>query len=93
MRRYLITGGSGFLGINLIRYLLEKGDSATSLDIAEFDYEDCKDRIRIVTGDIRDPACVTEAMSQADLHHTTNQTPRPQLLSTNRQNCQGLINR
>ena len=41
-KRYLVTGGAGFLGINLIRFLLNKGCEVTSLDIAEFDYEDVK---------------------------------------------------
>ena len=30
---YLITGGAGFLGINLARFLLAKGHTVTSLDI------------------------------------------------------------
>jgi nucleoside-diphosphate-sugar epimerase len=43
--RYLVTGGSGFLGINLIRYLLERGHTVVSLDVLPFDYEDCRDRV------------------------------------------------
>ena len=34
----LFTGGSGFLGINLIRLLLARGVRVRSLDIAPFDY-------------------------------------------------------
>ncbi len=42
--RVLITGGAGFLGINLTRYLLERGYDVTSLDIADFDYPDAGPR-------------------------------------------------
>jgi nucleoside-diphosphate-sugar epimerase len=67
MARYLVTGGAGFLGINLVRYLLSKDVQVTSFDVAPFDYPDCCDRIRIVTGDIRDPNAVAEATTGADI--------------------------
>lgn len=67
MPRYLVTGGAGFLGINLVRHLLARGCEVTSLDIAPFDYADCKDKVRIVTGDIRDPAAVAAATEGADM--------------------------
>ncbi|MCI0452298.1 MAG: NAD(P)-dependent oxidoreductase [Candidatus Latescibacteria bacterium] len=65
--RYLVTGGSGFLGINLIRYLLERGHEVTSLDLLEFDYEDCRDRVDAIVGDIRKRATVDRAMQGVDI--------------------------
>ncbi|HLH72806.1 MAG TPA: NAD-dependent epimerase/dehydratase family protein [Chloroflexota bacterium] len=62
MARYLITGGAGFLGINLTRYLLERGHEVVTFDLAEFDYEDVKDRVLHLKGDIRDRAAVDQAM-------------------------------
>ena len=63
--RVLITGGAGFLGINLTRHLLDRGFDVTTLDLAPFDYADVQDRVRVVTGDIRDAAAVTRATEDA----------------------------
>lgn len=60
-KTYLITGGAGFLGINLVRYLLERGHRVVSLDIADFDYPE-RAQITEIRGDIRDRAKVDEAM-------------------------------
>jgi len=49
----LITGGAGFLGINMVRHLLKKGHNVTSLDIADFDYPE-KSKIIEIKGDVRD---------------------------------------
>jgi nucleoside-diphosphate-sugar epimerase len=64
--RFLITGGAGFLGINLVRYLLERGHQVASLDMADFDYPE-RDRITIHKGDIRNRAAVDQAMRDADV--------------------------
>jgi len=63
----LITGGAGFLGINLARYLLTKGWNVTSLDIAPFSHADMPGKVRVVDGDIRNRTDVDAAMRGADM--------------------------
>ncbi|MCB9137896.1 MAG: NAD-dependent epimerase/dehydratase family protein [Caldilineaceae bacterium] len=65
-KTYLITGGAGFLGINLARYLLQRGHRVVSLDIAGFDYPE-RDQITEITGDIRDAETVNRAMDGVDI--------------------------
>lgn len=65
-KTYLITGGAGFLGINLVRYLLAKGESVVSLDLSPFDYPE-QDRVRSVTGDIRKADDVKSALEGVDI--------------------------
>lgn len=51
-KRFLVTGGAGFMGINLIRRLLERGHDVRSYDIAPFTYPEA-DRVSVLRGDIR----------------------------------------
>ncbi len=64
---FLVTGGAGFLGINLARFLLEKDQRVVSLDIAPFDYPDARDRIVEHRGDIRNPEDVRRALDGVDI--------------------------
>lgn len=66
-QRVLITGGAGFLGVNLSRALLPLGYAITSLDIAEVADADLRDHVTPVRGDIRDRAVVDRAMAGVDL--------------------------
>lgn len=69
MSKYFITGGAGFLGINLTRYLLEKGHSVVSYDFAEtYGYpEENLDTVTVIRGDIRDLKAMTVAMAGSDI--------------------------
>ena len=66
-KRILVTGGAGFLGINLVRHLLAGDCTVTVLDVARFTYADCVGRVRVVQGDIRDCAAVDEAVAGSDM--------------------------
>lgn len=65
-KTYLVTGGAGFLGINLTRYLLARGQKVVSLDLAPFTYPE-RDQITEVIGDIRKPADLKRAMQGVDV--------------------------
>lgn len=65
MLKVLVTGGSGFLGINLIRFLREKGiTDIASIDVAPFDYPE-RGEVQAVVGDIRDVSALRRAMEGA----------------------------
>ena len=58
----LVTGGSGFLGINLIRHLRSKGiTDIRSIDLVPFDYPE-KGQVDALVGDIRDVAALKRMM-------------------------------
>ena len=65
-RRWLITGGAGFLGINLTRALLARGERVTALDLLDFDYAE-RGQVRALRGDIRERAAVDAALRGVDI--------------------------
>jgi nucleoside-diphosphate-sugar epimerase len=62
----LITGGAGFLGINLARYLLQRGFAVKSIDLEPFDYPE-RDSITEIQGDIRIKEEIARAVEGCDL--------------------------
>ncbi len=67
MAKYLVTGGAGFIGSNLVRFILGKGQEVVVLDnLATGKIEnltEVRDRIDFVEGDIRDRATVDRVMA------------------------------
>ena len=65
--RIFITGISGFLSINLVRYLKSRGyDDIAGIDLLDFTYPE-RDQITFFQGDIRDKDALKESMKGADL--------------------------
>ncbi len=93
--KVLITGGSGFLGINLIRYLKARDIDIVSLDIVDFDYPDMRDKIIGIKGDIRDKKVVDKVMQGIDIVvHTAAALPLyspEEILSTDIEGTRNLL--
>ena len=69
-KNVLVTGGAGFIGSNLVSYLISNGNSVTVLDNFISGYRSNLHpfpSVRIIEGDIRDKNAVEEAMSGAEV--------------------------
>ncbi len=75
-KRVLVTGGSGFLGINMVRHLLRRGvTDIRILDLVDFDYPE-RAQVDAVQGDIRDVDTVKRCMQGVDwVIHTAAALP------------------
>lgn len=66
MAKYLITGGAGFIGCNLARYILGQGHEVVVLDNfatgKRENLAEILDRITLVEGDIRDRQAIDRAI-------------------------------
>lgn len=65
-KKVLITGGTGFLGVHLARFLLKKNYAVTLLDIAPLDATDLIGKVKVVKGDIRNIKAVDKAIKDQD---------------------------
>ena len=63
--KVFVTGGAGFLGINLMRSLRARGIASAAYDIAAFEYPDAAD-FEVFRDDIRDKAALSAAMKGFD---------------------------
>lgn len=68
MKRYLVTGGAGFIGSHLVRALLEQGDFVRVLDNFSTGRREnvAGLKVEMLEGDLRDSAKVAEAVKDID---------------------------
>lgn len=74
---YLVTGGSGFCGVDIVRLLLKKGQKVRVLDIEPLPKELARDRnVEFLKVDIRNMKKVEEAVKDIDrVIHTIAKVP------------------
>jgi len=70
MALYLVTGGAGFIGSNLVREILRRGDRVRVLDNFSTgkreNLEAVKDQVEVLEADIRDPEACRRACKGAE---------------------------
>jgi len=101
MATYLVTGGAGFIGSNIVDALLDRGESVRVLDNFSTgrveNVTGFRDRIELVEGDIRDREAVDAAVSGADfVIHQAALASVPRSIAdptaNNQVNVQGTLN-
>jgi nucleoside-diphosphate-sugar epimerase len=99
--RYLVTGGAGFIGSNIVDELVRRGNQVTVLDNLSSGKEEnlagVRDKIELNTGSIRDLGVVQAACRGADyVIHLAARTSVPRSvedpLDTNHTNIDGTLN-
>src|SRR5690348_15771462 len=99
--RYVVTGGAGFIGSNIVDELLRRGHDVTVLDDFSSGKEEnlaqARDRIRLIRGSICDLAAARDACQKADyVLHLAARTSVPRSVAdpvdTNRVNIDGTLN-
>ncbi len=101
MANYLVTGGAGFIGSNIVKALVEQGESVRVLDNCSTgnvsNLDGVIDRIEFILGDIRDPALSHKAVEgidylihQAALCSVAHSVDDP--VTTNEVNVTGILN-
>jgi len=70
MRTFLVTGGAGFIGSNIVEALLARGDRVRVLDNLSTGHlenlADFRDQIDFIEGDLVDPDAVAQAVDGVD---------------------------
>lgn len=82
MKRYLVTGGAGFIGANFVKYILEKwGDDVEVLILDALTYagnpvtikdDVARANVRFVKGDIGDRELVDRLIAEFDPDYVVN---------------------
>jgi UDP-glucose 4-epimerase len=99
--RYVVTGGAGFIGSNIVDELVRRGESVVVLDDLSAGKEDnlgeIRNKISFIKGSINDIEAVRRSMQEADyVIHLAARTSVPRSvkdpLETNRVNIEGTLN-
>lgn len=76
MKKILITGGTGFLGVHTARRLLRDKHHLTLFDLAELDAEDLIGKVKVIKGDIRNFSAIDRAIKGCEyVVHTAAALP------------------
>ena len=101
MQNYLVTGGTGFIGSNIVEALINQGESVRVLDNCATgklsNLEGIINQIEFIQGDIRDLSAVREAVK--DMDYVLHQAALPSVarsvdvpIATNEVNVTGTLN-